>query len=104
MQGCLERQCAIPCMQSHGITKMTPGRLSRILVALALPLLLAQASDSIVSLVTPGQRLGKVHFPISCSPAAQRNFDQALTLLHTFFFPSAGDAFAAITKLEPSCA
>ena len=83
---------------------MTPSRLSRILVAFALPLLLARSSASIASFMTPAQKFGKVHFPISCSPAAQRNFDQALTLLHIFFFPSAGDAFAAITKLEPSCA
>jgi len=78
--------------------------MSRIVAALALLLLLAQSSDSIAGLVTPEQKLGDVHFPISCSPAAQRNFDNALTLLHTFFFPKANEAFAAITKLEPSCA
>jgi hypothetical protein len=83
---------------------MTLNRLSRLVIASALPLLLAQSADSVASFTTPGQTLGYVHFPISCSPSAQRNFDQALALLHSFFFPNAGDAFAAIVKVEPSCA
>jgi hypothetical protein len=82
---------------------MTRGWL-RILAALALPLLLALTSDTIAGLVTRADRLGTVHFRISCSDTAQRNFDKALTLLHTFFFSRSGEAFTAITKLEPSCA
>jgi hypothetical protein len=29
-----------------------------------------------------GHALGTVHFPVSCSAPAQRDFDQALALLH----------------------
>lgn len=79
-------------------------QISRIATVLALPLLFAQSSDSIASLIGPSQSLGQVHFPISCSATAQKQFDQALTLLHNFFFPRANEAFAAIAELEPSCA
>ncbi len=27
-------------------------------------------------------KLGKVHFPVSCTPAAQTQFDKALAMLH----------------------
>jgi tetratricopeptide (TPR) repeat protein len=47
---------------------------------------------------------GEVHFPTSCSTAAQQQFDRALAMLHSFFFPETVKAFAAITEAEPSCA
>ena len=50
------------------------------------------------------ERLGEVHFPISCSPAAQRQFNRAVALQHSFFFPETVKAFTAIAQQEPSCA
>jgi tetratricopeptide (TPR) repeat protein len=50
------------------------------------------------------ERLGEVNFPISCSPAAQAQFNRAVALLHSFFFPETVKAFSAITEKEPSCA
>src|SRR5215471_14880110 len=49
-------------------------------------------------------RFGKVHFPVSCSSAAQQNFDLALAKLHSFFYPETVKAFTAITEAEASCA
>jgi hypothetical protein len=49
------------------------------------------------------EQLGKVHFPVSCSPAAQAQFDRALALLHSFFYPETVKAFTAITQTEPGC-
>ena len=51
-----------------------------------------------------GHALGKVHFPVSCSAPARRDFDQALALLHHMTYPQARAAFAAIAAREPDCA
>src|SRR5678815_1439650 len=47
---------------------------------------------------------GEVHFAISCSPAAQQQFDRAVAMLHSFFYPETEKAFQAIAQQEPSCA
>jgi hypothetical protein len=47
---------------------------------------------------------GKVHFQISCSPASQQEFDRAVAMLHSFFYPETEKAFRAIAEREPSCA
>lgn len=51
-----------------------------------------------------GQGLSSVHFPVSCSATAQRDFDQALVLLHHMTYPQARSAFAALAAREPDCA
>ena len=50
------------------------------------------------------ERLGEVSFPISCSPAAQQQFNRGVALLHTFFYPETAKAFTAIAEQEPACA
>jgi hypothetical protein len=50
------------------------------------------------------ERLGAVHFPISCTPAAQQQFDRALAMMHSFWYPQGLKAFAEVTKTDPSCA
>jgi tetratricopeptide (TPR) repeat protein len=47
---------------------------------------------------------GNVHFQISCSPAAQQQFDRAVAMLHSFFYPETEKAFQRIAQQEPSCA
>jgi hypothetical protein len=47
---------------------------------------------------------GEVDFPISCGPAAQQTFRQAVWTLHSFWYPEALKAFTAITAAEPDCA
>ena len=51
-----------------------------------------------------GQNSGSVHIPISCSQDAQRQFDRAVAILHSFFYPETVKAFSAIAQAEPSCA
>ena len=51
-----------------------------------------------------GETLGTVHFPTSCSPAAQGEFDRAMALLHSFEFGPATDGFNAALKADSSCA
>jgi len=45
------------------------------------------AHESRAVLAASPETLGHVHFPISCSPAAQEQFDRALAMLHSFWFP-----------------
>jgi hypothetical protein len=49
------------------------------------------------------ERLGAVHFPTSCSARAQPQFDRAVSLLHSFEFGPAMDAFDQTLTLDPSC-
>jgi hypothetical protein len=51
-----------------------------------------------------GQRLGSVHFPISCSPLSQTHFERGVALLHSFGYGAAQKEFQAIEKQEPKCA
>lgn len=48
-------------------------------------------------------RLGSVHFPISCT-AVQGKFDHAMGLVHNFFYPETVKAFQAIIAEDPACA
>ncbi len=48
--------------------------------------------------------LGKVDFPISCSPESQASFTRAITLLHHMTYPQARDAFRELIKDDPGCA
>jgi hypothetical protein len=50
------------------------------------------------------EKLGKVHFPVSCSPAAQQQFDCAVAMLHSFWVSPAANAFAEVAKSDPECA
>src|SRR5262245_34651218 len=62
--------------------------------------------------VAPGQqhtpadteKLGNVHFPISCGTAAQQKFDRALAMLHNFWYPQGLDTFTELASSQPDCA
>jgi hypothetical protein len=34
------------------------------------------------------EKLGIVHFPVLCTPAAQQQFDVAVSMLHSFWYPT----------------
>src|SRR4029077_20557813 len=63
----------------------------------------------ILLIISPGsslqsqEKLGKVHFPVSCLPATQPQFDRAVAMLHSFWYPQGLNAFAEIAKTDPSC-
>jgi hypothetical protein len=52
----------------------------------------------------PPDRLGKVHFPTSCSAAVEKDFDRSVALLHSFWFSAAIKAFQGVLEKDPSCA
>lgn len=47
--------------------------------------------------------LGEVHFPVSCTPAAQAAFDAAMKLQHSFWYEAARDAFRQVRTQDPGC-
>lgn len=49
------------------------------------------------------EELGEVHFPVSCKPEVQKDFDRAVALLHSFWYGEAEKAFDAISKTDPGC-
>jgi hypothetical protein len=50
------------------------------------------------------EKLGKVDFPVSCTAEAQAQFNRAVAMLHSFWFPQAPKAFAAVSEIDPDCA
>jgi Tfp pilus assembly protein PilF len=49
------------------------------------------------------EQLGAVHFPTSCTAAAQTPFDRGVALLHSFDFARASDSFRAALQADPTC-
>src|SRR5215468_11623266 len=49
------------------------------------------------------EQLGKVNFPVSCSPKAQEQFERGVAMLHSYWFTEGGKVFEAIVREEPSC-
>ena len=74
-------------------------------VALAGIVLLAVGDDPAAAQTGhEGHEFGSVHFEISCSADSQQQFDRAVAMLHSFFYPETDKAFKAIAAKEPSCA
>lgn len=70
----------------------------------AAPCALAQDHDHMAMAAPSMAKLGTVHFPISCSADAQKQFEGGVALLHSFEYESAKLAFSKILEREPSCA
>ena len=49
------------------------------------------------------EELGQVNFRVSCSPAAQKQFNRADALLHSFGYELAEKAFSDVLSTDPSC-
>src|SRR5947208_778895 len=73
-------------------------------IASLLLVALAWADADPVTQARSTEKLGRVLFKTSCSPEAQKQFERALAMLHSFFFPETIKAFSAIPQTDPSCA
>jgi tetratricopeptide (TPR) repeat protein len=65
-----------------------------------LPAARAETGDKSVS----SAKASEVDFPISCGAAAQKQFNEAVWILHSFWYDEAVKAFTAVTEIEPDCA
>jgi len=75
-----------------------------VLTALILTLCLAVSVWADADPAKTPEQLGRVLFKTSCSPDAQKQFERALAMLHSFFFPETIKTFSAIPEIDPSCA
>ncbi len=47
--------------------------------------------------------LGRVAFPVSCTPEARRGFEHAMAVLHSFWWEEGDRAFNAVLEADPDC-
>ena len=75
-------------------------------------LLLAMSAFVALPLMLPAQeydhhhqlaRLGRVVFPVSCTPAAQQRFEHAMAVLHSFWWEEGNRAFGDVLAADSSC-
>ena len=48
--------------------------------------------------------LGTVHFPTSCQPAVQAEFERGVAMIHSYWFNYAGKTFRGVLDKDPACA
>jgi hypothetical protein len=48
-------------------------------------------------------KLGRVAFPVSCTPVAQQRFEQAMAVLHSFWWEEGDRAFGDVLKADSTC-
>ncbi len=76
---------------------------ARSIIAAALTaLLLAAISARAQDQGSAYTEVGKVHFLVSCTSAAQEQFDHGVALLHSFFWPETIKAFNAAAAADPA--
>ena len=51
----------------------------------------------------PSEKLGRVNFVVSCTPAAQKQFNHAVAWLHSFEYEEAEKAFNEVAATDPRC-
>src|SRR5271157_3413651 len=100
---CRQLQCRIPVSQSA--TRPWEIRMPhtwRVLLTLLVivPFLSAQETHS----HSAPEKLGKVSFSTSCTPAVQEQFERGVALLHSFAYTAAENAFQAVAEQDPRCA
>ena len=47
------------------------------------------------------EQLGKVHFPVSCDPKAQAQFERGVAMLHSYWFTEGGKMFDGVPSRIP---
>jgi len=51
-----------------------------------------------------GEHLGRVVFPVSCTPEARQRFERAMAVLHSFWWEEGAHAFGAVLEADSTCA
>ena len=83
---------------------MTRQRICVLFLAAALFALPIQPGARADAGPAPAKGSGEVNFQISCGPAVQKTFKEAVWTLHSFWYPEALKGFTAVTEAEPGCA
>jgi tetratricopeptide (TPR) repeat protein len=85
---------------------MSRSYLYRILVLTGLAGSLAASHLRSATVPEPGdlRGVGKVDFPITCTPDVQSDFSRGVALLHSFFYEEARRIFTSVAERDPKCA
>jgi hypothetical protein len=75
-----------------------------VLILLTSPGAVSLAAQEHEHQTADGEALGRVTFPTSCRPEAQRHFERGVALLHSFWYERASDAFRAAVAVDSTCA
>ncbi|MGH9369649.1 MAG: hypothetical protein ACRD3M_18510, partial [Thermoanaerobaculia bacterium] len=81
---------------------MRPQRLIPILSALLLSVPAAAQHEG-HSHPAGDEELGNVHFSVSCNEAAQKQFNRAVAMLHSFWYEESQKTFAEVLAADPRC-
>src|SRR6476659_8302817 len=73
-------------------------------ILLIVPFSLPSCSAQETHIHNAPEKLGKVSFPISCTPAVQDEFNRGVALLHSFAYTPAENTFHDVAKRDPQCA
>jgi tetratricopeptide (TPR) repeat protein len=74
-----------------------------ILAALTIVLTVSVAAAQDMHRHDSAAELGRVNFPVSCTAAAQKQFNRAVAWLHSFEYEEAAKAFTEVTVSDPRC-
>jgi tetratricopeptide (TPR) repeat protein len=74
-------------------------------IALLLPVVALFAAPSVLAAGKAAEpALGRLHFPVTGSPACQRLFDRGMLEMHSFQYDQAHATFGAALEADPACA
>src|ERR1041385_7855276 len=59
---------------------------------------------TLISCSPPEKQFGSVDFPTSCQEKTRKDFNLAISLLHSFEYDEAEKVFASILNKDPDCA
>src|SRR5436309_1382926 len=78
----------------------------RVSLLLTLGTTLAAGHLNSATVPEPGdlRGVGKVTFPITCTPDVQSDFARGVALLHSFFYEEARRVFSSVVERDPKCA
>src|SRR5712691_11625775 len=72
-------------------------------IHIAVPLIALSLAAASVACAQQGDKLGKVEFPNSCSPAVQEELLRGVAMLHSFYYSAAQKAFEEVAAKDNSC-
>jgi predicted Zn-dependent protease len=93
-------------MIDHLKRRLAMKLIARVLTVILLELFcfaVADAQEMHTHRHDPSEKLGRVNFPVSCNAAAQKQFNRATALLHSFWYEEAEKTYTAITRMQPKC-
>ena len=73
-------------------------------IHLAAPLIALSLAAAGAAFAQSGDKLGKVDFPNSCSPAVQEKLLRGIAMLHSFYYSATQRAFEEVAAEDNSCA